>query len=179
MDNYLNLIPSELTEIIISYLDELDDVKNIGNLIQSTINWGTISYYNLGKYKNLSYDDYLMILSIIILNKRFNLKYSLDEVLQVIYTIMINFRQLVHIPKEIFNFSKLTSLELQNNQLVRLPIEIGNLTNLQKLYLNNNQLIELPIEMGNLINLQYLDLHHIGTDPHADPLCSVGHCPIN
>jgi hypothetical protein len=80
---YFNLIPSELNEVIISYLDDPDDVRNIGYLIIIPINWGTISYYHLGKYRfgsdKISMNLYIEYLFLLKLAKILNSKYSLDE----------------------------------------------------------------------------------------------------
>ncbi|AFZ18469.1 DUF3160 domain-containing protein [Allocoleopsis franciscana] len=63
-------------------------------------------------------------------------------------------------PKEIFQLTNQTSLNLAGKQLTELPKEIGNLTDLTWLYLNRNQLATLPPEIGNLINLRVLSLEN-------------------
>jgi Leucine-rich repeat (LRR) protein len=143
---YLNIIPSELDEIIISYLNEPDDVKNIGELLEVQINWGTVSYLNLGKFYNINFAEYLRYLGITKLRRSLNLNLSLDELLHI-EELNLNQIQLTELPKEIGNLVNLKILNLGDNILENIPKEIGNLINLNKLNLNNNRLSQLPNEI--------------------------------
>jgi len=77
------------------------------------------------------------------------------------------FSNLISIPSEIGQLTKLIILDLRNNELSELPPEIGQLTNLTKLILGRNQLTSLPPEIGELTNLTGLSL--IGNQLTAIP----------
>ena len=62
--------------------------------------------------------------------------------------------QIVEIPSEIAKLKNLTELILYYNQIVKLPSELGELTSLKELYLGNNQLSSLPMEIKKLKNLR-------------------------
>ena len=77
MDNYFNLLPSEITEIILSYLDTSQDLENISVLLTASINWGTIYSYHFGTYKKLDYLEYLKIIELTELIKTLKLNTQL------------------------------------------------------------------------------------------------------
>src|SRR6266571_1147105 len=66
---------------------------------------------------------------------------------------------LTQLPPELWQFTSLQELYLDNNQLSQLPPEIGQLTNLQMLWLDENKLSQLPSELWQLINFQELSLN--------------------
>jgi hypothetical protein len=74
---YFNLFPSELDEIIISYLDEPTDIVMIKNEIVLPLNWTIISFYHFGKYKfessKIEYDNYMKYIKLIKLKSILNL----------------------------------------------------------------------------------------------------------
>ena len=55
----------------------------------------------------------------------------------------------------IWQWTHLTALYLNDNSLQRLPAEIGNLVHLKVLDLSSNKLRSLPAELGDLIYLKY------------------------
>ena len=59
---YIDIIPSELVEIIVSYV-ELPDLDNLVNLVTIPINWSTIYFYHFGEYKRINYMEYKLKLS--------------------------------------------------------------------------------------------------------------------
>src|SRR6266487_370664 len=68
---------------------------------------------------------------------------------------------LTQLPPELWQFTSLQELYLDNNQLSQLPPEIGQLTNLQMLWLDENKLSKLPPEIGQMTSLQKLYLNNI------------------
>ncbi len=72
---------------------------------------------------------------------------------------LINSPHLVNIPPEISNFSQLTHLNLSGNEsLQRLPREIGDLASLRSLDLSQTRLDSFPKELGKLSQLTSLNL---------------------
>jgi len=145
MDHF-ELIPIELIQLIIPYLD-VNDLQSF-LLIYSQNNllkWSDIFKYHFGYYKTVSKDLYITYLSAEKLKVKIN-SLSVHSVEQIVNLQSLNlfFNQLTTLPGEIFNLTNLQSLNLSFNKLSTLPGEIFNLTNLQKLYLYNNQLSTLP-----------------------------------
>lgn len=62
------------------------------------------------------------------------------------------------LPKELFEFTELTYLDLADNNLSEISIEVGKLKNLQVLNLKGNRIKSLPKEIGELVKLESLDL---------------------
>lgn len=58
------------------------------------------------------------------------------------------------IPKEIFLFKNLQSLDLSKNKIEEIDEEIGSLTQLQELNVGSNNLTTLPIQINRLIHLK-------------------------
>jgi len=132
--DYFQLIPHELIEIIISYLnnDNFDSLNQVFSF--NSLNWYIVFKYHFNCHKNVNLSEYRRYLGIESLIGKLNLKENIEEL------------------------NNLKVLYLDNNQLTSLPIEIGNLTSLQTLYLGGNQLTSLPKEIGNLTSLQELYL---------------------
>ena len=61
-------------------------------------------------------------------------------------------------PEEIFQFTELKKLFLNNNKINKLPDNISQLRDLTSLTIANNRLTSLPPNIVNLRNLRYLDL---------------------
>ncbi|AXG69750.1 internalin-A [Kordia sp. SMS9] len=66
--------------------------------------------------------------------------------------------KLTEIPKEVFELTHLTEIDLRYNQITEIPEAIGKLTNLYSLFLHDNQITEIPAAIGNLTNLKDLNL---------------------
>src|ERR1700679_1173952 len=90
----------------------------------------------------------------------FLLKNSKENLNIIIKDLIINFKQLHTIPKELGQLASLQKLYLDNNQLQTIPKEFGQLAILQKLSLYNNNLQTIPKELGQLAILQILYLHN-------------------
>ena len=69
----------------------------------------------------------------------------------------LEFSDIYHIPKGIWQLKNLKLLILDHNYLIYLPKQIGQLQNLETLFLSFNQITEIPKEIGQLKNLQMLD----------------------
>lgn len=65
---------------------------------------------------------------------------------------------LTSVPLDVFRFTGLRSLFLNDNQLTSIPAEIERLENLQALHLDDNQLTELPPGLSKLSRLRELRL---------------------
>jgi Leucine-rich repeat (LRR) protein len=88
---------------------------------------------------------------------------KLDEILkstEIVYELNLSYLDLISIPPEFGNLTKLRKLWLTDNQLTSLPSEIGRLTKLTELNLCYNQLTSLPIEIVYLTNLTKLWLNN-------------------
>jgi Leucine-rich repeat (LRR) protein len=65
---------------------------------------------------------------------------------------------LQQLPEELWQLSRLRSLNLTGSQVSGLPPEIGSLRGLERLILGSNLLVRLPPEIGQLSHLSELDL---------------------
>lgn len=164
--DYLQLIPTELIEITISFL-EYADLINFTTLIPypNLINWSTIHIYHFGSYTNVNKDKYMSYLTIESLKNKLNPYTDCISLLsqEEIYNLVrldLSHKQLNSIPAEIGNLINLQKLYLFNNKLISIPTEISKLTNLRLLDLSHNQLISIPTEISKLKNLQLLDLSY-------------------
>src|ERR1700678_211004 len=88
----------------------------------------------------------------------FLLKNSKGNLNIIIKDLIINFKQLHTIPKELGQLASLQKLYLDNNQLQTIPKEFGQLASLQELSLYNNKLQTIPKELGQLASSRYLYL---------------------
>src|SRR5436853_562240 len=129
METYFDVIPRELSNIIVSYIGYYLDLDRLIKSIPTLINldWSVInSHFPDERYiPNLRYEGY---------HKRLGIKSLM---------IKLSFYNLT-----IENMESLTSLDLSDRNLKDLPIEIGFLTNLRLLYLDHNQLTTIPKEIG-------------------------------
>jgi len=62
------------------------------------------------------------------------------------------------IPHQVFSFTHLEHLVLQNHELPEVPESLGRLVQLRSLQLSSNQIEQLPASISNLTNLQHLEL---------------------
>ena len=57
--NYLNYLPTELSVIIVSYFDDMDDIRDITTLLEfSNSNWKDLFYY---KFPNIDIESVIPI----------------------------------------------------------------------------------------------------------------------
>uniref|UniRef100_A0AC35U3M6 Poly(A)-specific ribonuclease n=1 Tax=Rhabditophanes sp. KR3021 TaxID=114890 RepID=A0AC35U3M6_9BILA len=70
--------------------------------------------------------------------------------------------KVINLSRNLFKFSHLTCLFLNDNMLSKVPPEIARLTNLNTLDLSNNKIRSLPSQMGDLTNLVDLNLSNNG-----------------
>lgn len=165
--NYLEFIPTELIDIVISLLP-VDDVKSLYDILPypELVNWFNIyKYYFEGSirlpYPSMDKDKYITYVSIEALKNKLTGTRLSGESIEKIFNkeiISLSNRGLSNLPKEIGVLTNLKTLNLLNNKLTSLPKEISNLTNLETLNLLGNKLTSLPKEIGNLTKLQDLDL---------------------
>jgi len=107
--NYFQLIPIELIEILISYLNN-DDFDSLNQAFSfNNLNWYIVFKYHFGYHKNVNIVEYQRFLGIESLIDKLNLKENIEEL------------------------NNGTELSLSVNQLDKLPKEIGNLSSLQTL----------------------------------------------
>ncbi|KAI5712131.1 hypothetical protein M8J75_006131 [Diaphorina citri] len=71
----------------------------------------------------------------------------------------MNDNNLTRLSGDISLLINLRTLDISNNKLRYLPSEIGDLIYLRELCLNNNNLRTLPYELGKLFQIQILGLH--------------------
>jgi len=175
--DYFNLIPSDITNIIISYISSSEDLKalfdtfslnNLNNfepkgskserqIAVPVLNWSTIYQYHFGKYKQMTMIEYMTTFSAETLINNFKLEYTVNELLNL-KKLSLPSRELTEIPPEIFDLTNLQDLSLNNNQITQVPKEIRRLTNLQELFLSNNKFIRVPPEISGMNSLQKLYL---------------------
>ena len=97
------------------------------------------------------------ILSLELMDEKF-VTYEEETYVKCIYRKIYNIiHNLKTLPKEIWNLTSLTNLNLKNNNLHILPKEISQLLNLTSLDVSFNNITDLPYEIGSLINLTNLD----------------------
>ena len=74
------------------------------------------------------------------------------QVLEIHIGALIPLTKNKEFPKEIWTFTNLEHLNLDDMNISNLPLEIAKLNNLKYLSLNKNKLSSLPNEINNLIN---------------------------
>jgi len=84
--------------------------------------------------------------------------------------IYLNNNKLTVLPKELGLLKGLTRLDVSGNQLTSIPPELGMLTNLKEFLLFDNYIETLPNELGTLYQLELLGLEG---NPLAEPYKSV------
>src|ERR1700679_981245 len=89
----------------------------------------------------------------------FLLKNGQGNVNIITRNLIIIFKQLQTIPKELGQLASLQILYLYNNQLQSIPKELGQLASLQMFNLHGNKLQSIPKELGQLAILQMFYLH--------------------
>lgn len=162
--SYLQVIPTELIDITISFL-EYDDINKFISILpySDLIKWGDIGTYHFGFYQNLNKDKYITYIAIESFKRKLNVKSLSALSVEQIYfleTLDLSKNKLTVLPAEIGFLTNLKTLILTNNQLITLPAEIGNLINLKILNIVYNRLTSLPAEIGKLVNLKTLSLYH-------------------
>jgi CCR4-NOT transcription complex subunit 6 len=84
--------------------------------------------------------------------------------------IYLNNNRLTVLPKELGLLKGLTRLDVSSNQLTSIPPQLGMLTNLKEFLLFDNDIQTLPNELGTLYQLELLGLEG---NPLAEPFKSV------
>ena len=84
--------------------------------------------------------------------------------------IYLNNNRLTVLPKELGLLKGLTKLDVSGNQLTSIPPQLGMLTNLKEFLLFDNDIQTLPNELGTLYQLELLGLEG---NPLAEPYKSV------
>lgn len=69
-------------------------------------------------------------------------------------------RNLKVVPSEVYLFSNIRIIWLENNEISELPADLFNITSLVKLNVWNNPIKEIPKNIRKLINLEYLGLRY-------------------
>ena len=151
--NYFEFIPSELIELTIYHLnnDELINFLTVYD-IKNKLNWKNIYRLHFGDVlfdRIIEYGEYHNLLSIERLKEKLQVHSSLEELYNS-QTLNLYSTEIIELPKELFNLSKLESLFLGSNKIRILPSEISNLKNLKELNLNGNNIEILPKELFNL-----------------------------
>src|SRR5579863_3883036 len=134
---YLDLIPSELLELLVYPLNN-DDLLNFIQFtnIQNVL-WPRVFEYHFGYHKKVSKDGYTRYLNIERLKEKWKdvskiNKCTIDELVNL-QQLNLAFHHVQEIPKEIGNLIRLQKLNLYVNRIRKIPKEISNLINLQEL----------------------------------------------
>jgi hypothetical protein len=170
MYTYFDIIPTELSDIIISFLDteELEYFLNVFTEGSRNINWRFVFFLRFGIYqRNIGKTDHLQwyqrFLDIENLKNKFELNLSIEE-LDTSIELNLSDRSIVEVPSEIKSLINLKRLNLSHNQIKDIPSFIGFLINLEFINFEFNQIGNVP-DMSRLINLRTLLL---GYNPIKD-----------
>lgn len=74
-------------------------------------------------------------------------------------TLDLSRQELVNIPLNLLNNSRLQTIKLSHNKITQLPDKICDLIFLKRLLVDNNLLRSLPQNIGKLTKLKVLDFH--------------------
>ena len=132
-NNYFDVVPVELSDIIISYLDN-DNLQNFVEIlsknIKSNLNWRFINHLHFGSNKNIDQIEYQRFLDIEKLKNIFRLKETVDEVDKMTELNLI-FRAIDNIPPAIASLKNLQILNLSVNRIKKISPEVTSLKNLK------------------------------------------------
>ncbi|XP_056464268.1 leucine-rich repeat-containing protein 28 [Gadus chalcogrammus] len=120
-----------------------------------------LNYRNLNKFPaELLKDEGLQFLERLYMkrNSLTTLPENLAQKLPNLIELYLHSNNIVMVPEDIGELSRLRSLDLSDNALLFLCPEIGRLRSLRHLRLANNQLEALPSEVGELQELESLDV---------------------
>ncbi len=139
----------------------LGDCVAINQLIEAQTFRECCSIIGLSRFGDEVISVNTILIDVVCLNFEFSeaLKNPDSEASQMEVVSLEQF-ELVRVPKQFFEMTHITQLNLSNNRLTQIPKEIGNLENLEYLYLDNNRITDLPPEIGNLQELDLLDLQN-------------------
>jgi len=190
--SYFELVPSDLNNIILSYLSIYELKKLLKQFNFTNLNWNTIHAYHFSSYQIINEFmlrvDYLNKLSLEdLLYNELRMNRKTNHFINIKY-LDLGFRYLKKIPKGLNYLVNLQILNLDHNQIVKIPegcfnglthLQILNLSNnlieelqegafstlsnLKELYLNNNRV--KYISNGSLSNLSILTKLHIYGNP--------------
>jgi len=109
--DYFNLTPSELNNIILSYLPFDDLVLLLKTFNWINLNWSVIHQYHFGEYNQIELNKYLTRLASESLIIKFKLRYTIDELLnlEMLSLYRVNVKR---VPQEIEYLTNLIFLNL-------------------------------------------------------------------
>ena len=58
MESYLNVLPSEILELIVYQLNN-DDLESLVKVIKGKVSWPRVNFYRFNEYKNITFDEYI------------------------------------------------------------------------------------------------------------------------
>jgi hypothetical protein len=137
MESYLDFIPIDIINIFVSKLD----IKTFNNFIETYPKFKNLNYLYIASlifpineirntFQNVGYEEYKIILSTFIINKKLGLRMDLRAL-----------------------YNKET-LDLTNIINQNIPKDILNLVNLKKLTVSINQYNKMPIDLIRLLELR-------------------------
>lgn len=181
--DYFEVVPVDLVEIIVSFLDK----KDLGYFTDEymhnyLIDWSHVHFHRYGFYGN--FDKYVKYLAAEKMKKwvperlgKMNLDQILDiknldltglhvkslpdeiSVLKNLIVLILTDTNITILPDILWNLTSLRRLDLSNLRLFKIPSDIDKLINLEMLALSRNNLTKLPSEIGNLTKLLVLLLN--------------------
>jgi Leucine-rich repeat (LRR) protein len=115
--------------------------------------------YNNQEFKIASFGQLILEFPMKLTVADFNNIFDLEIVKNTVTELQINkFYGLKTIPENLFNLTKLHTLQIMKCNISVLPEAIGNLTNLTELYLTENKLKNLPESLATIPGLRLLNL---------------------
>jgi len=115
--------------------------------------------YNNQEFKIASFGQLILTFPMKLTVSDFNNIFDLEIVKNTVSELQINnFYGLKTIPENLFNLTKLHTLQIMKCNISVLPEAIGNLTNLTELYLTENKLKNLPESLATIPGLRLLNL---------------------
>jgi hypothetical protein len=155
----LDLLPSELLEILISYV-EYSDYDNFDKILNRKIDYMAICRYRFGKgllKGKYGYKKYLGCEDLYTLfDKVRTFTYHKNPFINKY--LHINAMNRISIPPSIAEFSHLRELWIYDYPKIDLPKELKYLHNLEKFTVEESRLVSIPEVIFSLKNLTYLHI---------------------
>ena len=115
--------------------------------------------YNNQEFKIASFGQLVLSFPMKLTVNDLNNIFDLEIVKNTVTELQINnLYGLKTLPANLFNLTKLQTLQIIKCNIAVLPESIGNLTNLKNLYLQENKLKNLPESLANIRGLKLLNL---------------------